>query len=288
MAKIDHTFQEALSSYLSTKNLDDKTTGKYMFYFHKLINLYPDLNQKNIDLFLTYNSNPPARAMIKNLKSAIIRWDFPKEVKEEVSILDIPKVTGKGTKKIPKFMKKSDLDKLEVGIKTNDGYRDETLKLMILTQFYAGLRVNELINLTFDDLDYEHRVRENRFQTIKISSDSAKFGKERQAHIPTELYKRLIVLHNENNRRRKNYNSQTKLWIIGLSRYKALLRSWSMKILDEPYNTHSLRHGRGYDLTIQEGKSIEFVKKYLGHADIKSTQIYTHLGDEDVTRELEE
>ncbi len=287
MVKIDYTFEEAFKSYLNTKELDDKTLDKYLFLYHKLINFYPEFNQKNIDLFLQNNNNSPARAMIKNLKSSILRWEFPDEIKRQISIIDVPNITGKGEKKIPRFIKKSDIDRLEIGIKTNDSYRDENLKLMILVQFYAGLRVNELINLSFNDLDFENRKKDNQFQTIKVSSESAKFGKERQAHIPTDVYIRLISLHNHKKREGKGYLDSNPLWCIKITRYKSLLGKWTKKILGESYNTHSLRHGRGYNLTVDEGKSIEFVKKYLGHADIKSTQIYTHMGDEDIEKELE-
>lgn len=288
MVKLDSGYEIALRSYLETKKLDSKSIEKYVFFFHKLINLYPEINQKNIDLFLTHNNNSPCRAMFYNLKSSIIRWDYPDEIKKQIAMIDIPKISGKGEKKIPKFLRQSDIDRLDIGIKTNDEFKDEQIRLMILVQYYGGLRVNELINLRFIDLDFDNRKKNNQFQSIRISSEFAKFGKERVTYIPTFVYKRLINWYKIKLQKGKEYQPLQPIWNIKLSRYKKLFNDWTFKILGESYNTHSLRHGRGFNLTIEQNKSINFVKEYLGHADIKTTQVYTHFTNENIEKELEE
>ncbi len=261
-----------------------------MFY-HKFINLYPELNQRNIDFFITNNAFPSVRAMIGSLKTAIIRWDFPKEIKDEVIQLDIPKITGKKDKKIPKFIRKSDVDRLDLGIDLGDFYSSERLRLIILTQFYAGLRISEVVGITYNHLNKERYDKNfnDKYQIITISSDSAKFGKERDAFLPTEIYVRVLQWIKKgllvNNL--KSLNKDKPIWKMGKNRYNALLLKQTKKILGEPYNSHSLRHGRGYNLRIDEKKPIDIVQKYLGHADIKSTQIYTHVGSSDVKKSME-
>ena len=79
---------------------------------------------------------------------------------------------------------------------------------MILTQFYAGLRVNELINLTFEDLKRPDYKPNDNFQVIKISYKSAKYGKERVSYIPTFVYKRIIEWISQNIL--KNYHHKIK------------------------------------------------------------------------------
>jgi integrase len=290
MVKIDIEFEKAFNSFMGTKNLDSKTKEKYLFFYHKLINLYPELNQKNIDNFLEHNNSSPARAMVKNLIRSIVRWEFPDELKKEIGSIDIPDRTAKVDKKEPKFLRKSDIDILDIKINSGDSFKDERIKLMILTQFYAGLRINELINLNFISLNKEQYVSTNQFQEIKISSESAKFGKERNAYIPTFIYVRIIKwIQNDvlMNYKDKSYDKNKNLWNIGMNRYRDLLDKYTREILGEHYNSHSLRHGRGYNLIVDEHKPIEFVKKYLGHSDIQSTQIYTHLGDKEIKEELE-
>ena len=241
-------------------------------------------------MFLQHNESHPARATIKNLVKAIKRWDFSDDIKKDISNIDIPQRTARKGKPIPKFLKRSDLDKLEVGIHLADPVATERLKLIILIQFYAGLRVNELVNLSYNCFSKDNLKPDDKFQTIKVSAESAKFGRERVAYIPTELYlrarewiKRVLYLFYKD----KKVDLNKPLWDLKVSRYKKLLSDETLRILGEPYNTHSLRHGRGYDLRTTEHKPIDFIKEYLGHADIKSTQVYTHFGSVELKEELE-
>lgn len=289
MVKFDYRFEGAFKSYLDIKELNKKTKDKYLFFYNKMRNIYQDFNQKNVDTFLSHNINSPARSMIKNLISAIKRWDFPKEIKDDVSNIDIPQITGKKKKVVVKFIIKSDVERLALGINTGDYFTDERIRLMILVQFYAGLRISELMGLTYDSLQKDKFDDSKKYQSITISSESAKFGQERFAYIPTHIYKRLLkwLKISTIQGKIKKIGDVLTLWGIGSSRYKVLLDKWTREILGEHYNSHSLRHGRGHDLRNVEGKELDFVKGYLGHADIKSTQIYTHTGDKEIKDELE-
>ncbi len=309
MVKLDYNFEQALVSFMKSKKLEDKTKNKYLHFYHKFVNLYPELNLKNVDTFLEHNPSSPARSMIKNLLSSVLRWDFDDEIKRSVILIDIPKITAKKEAPIPKFMLKSDIDKLDFKINLHESKDTERLKIMILTQFYAGLRINELINLSFDNLkglpnhdpekDKENEKDKEKpkpikrdftkeWQKILISSESAKFGKQRTGYIPTNVYLRIMEwLKVHVKKSKKPFNTNEPIWDIKKSRYSFLFRKVTKEILNESYNTHSLRHGRGTDLVVKQKKGLEFAKKYLGHKDIKSTQIYTHISDEDIEKELE-
>ena len=299
MVKIDSQFQEAFESYMTTKELNEKTINKYRYFYNSFVNEYGDLNQKNIGEFLQKNQSSPAKAMIKNLISSIFSWDtINEDVKRSVSIINIPIVTGKKSKVIPKFMTKSDLDRLVYSIHSGNELKDERIRLMILCQFYGGLRISELLGITHKNLilkenniDKKERELQDKYQAIKISYKSAKFGKERFAYIPTDIFKRMVIFNKNNiidySKSKKPYNPEKSMWDIKANRYKALLDKYTTEVLGEHYNSHSLRHGRGTNLINDEKKSIEFVKKYLGHADIRSTQIYVHLNDKQIKEELE-
>lgn len=51
--------------------------------------------------------------------------------------------------------------------------------------------------------------------------------------------------------------------------------------IDKNITTHSLRYTFASDL-LQKTKNIQIVQKALGHSDISSTQIYTHIVDEEL------
>ncbi len=304
MVKIDYNFQQALVSFLNSKHLEEITINKYLHFYHKFVNLYPELNQKNVDTFLEHNSNSPARSMMKNLLRCVARWEFDDEIKRAVMLIDIPDITAKKETPTPKFMLKSDIDKLDFKINLHEDRDTERLKVMIQTQFYAGLRIEELINLSLDNLSgipnhnpedykdkpliYPKRDLTKQWQSILISSDSAKFGKQRMGYIPTDIYLRIMEWFKLRvAKSNKAIESNKSIWDIKSSRYSSLFRKVTKEILGESYNTHSLRHGRGTDLVVKQKKGLEFAKKYLGHKDIKSTQIYTHISDEDIEKELE-
>jgi len=169
-------------------------------------------------------------------------------------------------------MKVSDLDRLDLGIQLKDYLQTERLKLMILVQFYAGLRVSELIGITYKNLmKEEYNVnKDKKYQTIKISSDSAKFGVERIAYLPTGIYIRLLKWFKEKLIAETKYKLEDSSFIwdlhgsqIKVRRYSGLLNYWTKAILNESYNTHSNRHGRGTDLLLNENVPIEIVRDLL-------------------------
>ncbi len=291
MALINNEFENALRSYMGVKGLDIKTVNKYMEFYYKYANIYPELNNKNIDNFLLHNRSSPARAMLKNLVTAVSRWNFPQEVKGSVALIDIPKITGKKEKKDPRHITRQEIEILAKGIPYDNELVDGRTRIMMLVQFWAGLRLEELIGITVSDLLMDDYNPEDKYKTIRIRSESAKFKKERKAYIPKEIYKRLVKwlkmriesVYNVN----KEFNEEESIWGIKGNRYKSLMYKWTLKLLGKRYNTHAFRHGRGTDLKKVEGWDIEYIKEYLGHSDISSTQIYVHLADQDVKDRLE-
>lgn len=290
---MNYKFEEALLNYLRLKQLEQKTIDQYLDLYKKFSNINRDLNQRTVDTFLEYNKSSPPRAMIKNLIIAIKRGEFPMEIKSPVALLDIAKVTSRKGKGFPKFIKVSDVNRLDMGINTGDAFFTERIKLMILVQFYGGLRISELLGLSYNDLDKKNYDlhKADMYQTIKIRSESAKFGKEGISYLPTDIYKRLLIwirkMVNSEGDRGIKFDPNKPIWRIKATRYNTLLLKWTKNILGETYNSHSLRHGRGTNLIIDEHMPIEFVKKYLRHKDIQSTQVYVHIAEKDLKKELE-
>jgi len=292
--QIQPNFESFFKTYLANKKLDAKSISKYLEFYNKYVDKYLEINQANIDSFLKDNTSSPAKATIKNLISALIRSDIPRELKAELVSLDILKQTGKKDKAIAKFIKRSDIDRLDVGIHDdNNPTKAERLKLMIGVQFYSALRVSELLGLSYNDLNKDGYKPEMKFQTITISSDSAKFGQERIAYLPTEFYVRLLKwVKVKASNSEYPFSKEEPIWKlegknIKQRRYSSLLSKWTEKVLGESYNTHSLRHGRATDLLLNEHMPIEIVKNFLGHSDIGSTQKYAHIKEEDVRNSLE-
>lgn len=284
---LNSDFENALISYLDAKGLDVKSKKKYLEFFNKFRNVQGELNQENVDEFLKHNNSSPARAMMQHLLRSIKRWDFPKEIKGSCAMLDIPSRTGKKEKKKPLMMSFVELERLIENMKGNS-ITEERNRLCILTQWWGGLRVSEVLGISIEDLGLDN-FKEKEWQSIRIRPETAKFGKERKAYIPLWLYKKITKYLSQRMTLSRNFNNKAgegeNIWGFGFTAYRKMLGKRTKNILGRSFNTHSLRHGRATDL-INKGVKIEEVKEILGHADISSTQTYVHLSEEDIENSL--
>lgn len=159
----------------------------------------------------------------------------------------------------------------------------ENTKLQILkdiysTAFYTGLRLGELINLKWNMIDFE-----NGIITLRQSeSFLTKNKRERTIPINKTLFEILIRIYNQqSNREVKSFvfKKLNRLPINGDWVSKSFKRTVKEVGLDNKIHFHTLRHSFASNL-IKSGVSVFVVKELLGHADIGTTQIYTHIKDE--------
>ena len=65
-----------------------------------------------------------------------------------------------------------------------------------------------------------------------------------------------------------------------------MIQTYAVKAgIDKRISTHTLRHTFASDL-LRETKNLRIVQKALGHADISTTQIYTHIVDDELEQAL--
>jgi len=287
MIFLNKDVEKALISYFGVLGLDYKTTKKYLEFYHKFANVHGELNQQTLDEFIKHNQYPSARAMAKHLIKAIDRWNFPQEMKVGLIGLDIPKQTGKRNKKQQLHLSQKELEYLIEHMKGNS-ILDERNRLAILTQWWGGFRISELLGICFKDLETKEYNKDKEFQKIKVRVEVAKFKKERYAYIPTNIYQRIIKylkLRSQIVSFAQRLNSMENIWGFSNSAYDKLVREKTKAILGRSYNTHSLRHGRVTNL-LKKGVPIEKVKEIMGHQSITSTQTYVHHSQEDIENSL--
>jgi len=205
------------------------------------------------------------------------------------------KLIYKGTKKLPSFFNETDMVKILNQLLVSDDYfkselgqwmrwRDVSL---IATIYFLGLRPKEACCLKFSDFDLQHAL-------IKISGKNNKTGKDRILPVPSNLIKFY-----------KNYFSFPKhrFWHgskylfpsfqnphISPERLKHIFREKVLKPLglwEMPENskvprfrTYTLRHSRASHILKKQIKynipDLFAIANFLGHSDIRSTQVYLH------------
>jgi integrase/recombinase XerD len=199
----------------------------------------------------------------------------------EKNIIDLI-IKPKKWKKLPHFLDYDDVDKL---LSANDkstpkGYRDS----LILENLYAsGLRISELINIRISDIDFERNI-------IKIFG---KGSKERFAPIHDRLIKMLkewLVI-------RRNYFVKNRdNGYLYLNRFgERLSRQYVWRMIKDicgslnlpaDISPHTLRHSFATHL-LSGGADLRTIQALLGHENISTTEIYTHVSDDRLRSTIE-
>lgn len=183
--------------------------------------------------------------------------------------------TPKKTQRLPKTLSIKEVEKIIESPDTNDalGIRDRA----ILEVMYAtGLRVTELITLKLDDLHLSLGL----LQTV------GKGDKERIIPLGDVAIK-WVNLYLEKSRPEllaKNKKDKTSILFLnykgeGFTRqgiWKNLKVYVTQAGIEKEVTPHTLRHSFATHL-LENGADLRVVQELLGHADISTTQIYTHI-----------
>jgi len=213
-------------------------------------------------------------SVIKGFHKHLIEENISKtNPTENIDRLKIPK-------RLPEILTIEEIDLLleQPDTSTLQGYRDKTI---IETMYATGLRVSELVNLKFNNLLFEMDI-------IRVIGKGSKerivpIGKSAISYIESYINNIRPSLANKSssdviflNRRGKKL-TRSFIWDM-LKKYVAMAK------IEKNVHPHTLRHSFATHL-IEGGADLRAVQEMLGHSDISTTQIYTHL-DRDYLKEV--
>ena len=141
-------------------------------------------------------------------------------------------------------------------------------KLLLLIGYGAGLRVSEIVSLKWSDI---------LFSEHKIHLKNAKGKKDRMVMLPYSIVHSLQVYKEMYNGKQYVFEGQFAGEPYSTGSVQSVMRQAIQKSgLDKKATVHSLRHSFATHL-LENGTDIRYIQKFLGHASIKTTTIYTHL-----------
>jgi len=181
--------------------------------------------------------------------------------------------TPKQEKRLPKFLELNDINRLlsTPDINTLLGARD---RAMLEVLFSTGVRVSELVDLNFTDVDFDGG-------TIRVRG---KGKKQRTAPIgPTAIasIKRYLELRRADAR---SASFDPEALFVNKHGQRLSTRSVRRKLdkylaeagLDPTISPHTLRHSFATHM-LNNGADLRSVQELLGHQSLSTTQVYTHL-----------
>ncbi|MDE6482478.1 MAG: tyrosine-type recombinase/integrase [Rikenellaceae bacterium] len=172
--------------------------------------------------------------------------------------------------RIPSFVEKSRMSRLVDMLEASDDFATEKRAVIILLFYGCGLRLAELIAIRLNDISLDE-------MSVKVTGKG-----DKQRIVPlvphvAERVRRYIVLRSEICKSDNNFLilSDEGEPISRSEVYRTVREVLTAMGVEGKRSPHVLRHTFATHL-ISEGAGIETVKELLGHANLSTTQIYTH------------
>ena len=131
--------------------------------------------------------------------------------------------------------------------------------------FYQCLRVSEVLKLRPEDYDPNTRL---------LHIKQAKGNKDRNIPISPELVRAIKILPLGSSNAKDN----------GIRALQIAIKKDGARILGKNIHHHTLRHSGATHYLNNKKWDIRQLQRFLGHTDIKVTQLYTHVNPEDLTK----
>ena len=280
MAFIVQVLVREFADYLSVeKRHSSNTVDAYRRDILRFVSFNPDVSLKTVtpsdirDFLLSlHNQRLSSRSIARALSSlkSFFRYLVMENLIREnpVETLETPKIW----RKLPRTIS---LDQVEALLNQPDtdtalGLRD---KAMLEVLYATGVRVSELISLKSSDLSLE----------VGYIRAYGKGGKERIIPLG-EVAKSYLKAYFEKSR--PKLIKDTSHPMLFISRLKGpmtrqafwkTLKQYVLKAgISVPLSPHTLRHAFATHL-LERGADLRSVQQMLGHSDISTTQIYTHV-----------
>ncbi len=176
------------------------------------------------------------------------------------------------------FLNEEEIERLFSGpdTKTESGVRDRAILELL---FSSGLRVSELVGLNKDSINLNRREfmvrgKGQKDRPIFISPKAAEWI-DRYLNLRTDNSKALFIRYGGNKKIdvSGNYHRLTPRSIQRIVSRYALIAGITKHV-----SPHTLRHSFATDL-LMNGADLRSVQAMLGHSNIATTQIYTHVTD---------
>jgi len=289
MSKLSELIMEFLRYLLIDKGYSNNTIESYKRDLDKFLEYNKDkninsINNEDLKKYIKYlnEENLNEKSIARNISSLKSFYKFlviSKYINNNPSdALFLPKLK----KSLPSILTEDEVFKLlDIKLTDNFSYRN---KAMLELMYASGLRVSELINLKLQDID----LRGDVIRTFGKGSKERviPIGDYAKEYLEKYIYEyRGSMLKKVNNEYLFLNNHGMQMTRQGF--FKIIKKIAKEKGINKELSPHTLRHSFASHL-LKYGADLRTIQELLGHSDISTTQIYTHITNEELKKNYED
>lgn len=265
------------------KNLSDNTTESYQRDINKLVEFLEKKSITDLDkvdskiisqFFNIQRKEGLSSSTTARYMTSIKR--FFQFLEDNNYIHKNPTITlskVKISRKLPEVLSFYEVDKILQMPKVDDvaGLRDKAILELL---YSSGLRVSELINLKINDLFFDDEIvrvlgKGSKERIVPMGSSAIEWIKKYLLHSRPSLEKKMKSQNHLFLNKKGTKLSRMAIWQI-VDKYSKEAG------IEKEVHPHIFRHSFATHL-LEGGADLRAVQEMLGHADISTTQIYTHV-----------
>lgn len=285
MNNLNNIIDEFMDFLLIDKHYSKNTFESYKKDLIKFADYNKDKDINNISksdiknyIKYLYNQSLNERSIARNISALKSFYKFLLISKiicdNPMDSISLPKLG----KKLPNTLSEDEINKLlDIKLINNYSYRN---KAMLELMYATGLRVSELVNLKVYDVNLEEAI-------VKTMGKGSKeriipIGDYALNAIKTyiEEYRELLLKREINDYLFLN-NHGKKMTRQGF--FKIIKKLASEQGIKHEFSPHTLRHSFATHL-LKNGADLRIIQELLGHSDIATTQVYTHVSNEELEK----
>lgn len=248
---------------LKLRNYSRETVKSYLYVIDGFLNFSNKISNEEVKRYLLKTINEGKSTSLIKIQSSAIKILF--EILGKSSEFNLPFYRKES--KLPNVLNMSEVKKI-IEFTKNSIHR-----LIIQLLYSGGLRVSEVINLQPKDIDIERNVL-----TIRQGK-----GKKDRITLLSESLKENILKHLLANSPNKYFFESNRGGKYSKRAVEEIVSKNSLGAICRKITPHTLRHSFATHL-LESGTDIRYIQKLLGHKNLRTTQIYTHVANSDIAK----
>ncbi|WCM43174.1 site-specific integrase [Flavobacterium sp. CBA20B-1] len=259
---------QALTLFLEQLELKAYSSNTIKAYLNEFAHLLSTIKQHNVDdlspdqlksYFLYCLKKEQTKERKMNGKINAIKFYFEQVLHRPKMFFDIPR--PKKPQTLPKHLSKPEIKRIFNSVKNPK-------HLLILKMVYGmGLRLSEVVNLKIEDINSDDML---------VRIEGAKGKKDRVVNLPNSVLQEMRAYYKEFQPKHYLFNGQYGGRYSDRSVQNIFKTAMKNAGIHKRIGVHGLRHSYATHL-LESGADLRYIQELLGHYNIKTTQIYTHV-----------